>query len=212
MLVLYDVRYIFKLMEAKKESYSKYHSINFTDIVSYSIFKEILQDLLNEYGKFALHIIFLHESFDKDKGNRILDLFLGVKDFIQNAIDDRNRICLIKTKDKSGTVSVVCDSKEANWEVYSLGMKSSINDIPIESFIYQSKKQDIVDCACFFGETRKITIVTSDEDTKCSSIISSKGRFSVVDARNNEITSAADTKKYHTFKKAFETKHGKILV
>ena len=190
----------------------KYHSLNFTDIVFYSIFKEILQDLLKEYGKSALHIIFLDDSFDKDKGNAILDLFIGVKDFIQNGIGERDRMCLIKTKDKNDGAIVACDLKEANWEIHSLGMDLSVNDIPVESFIYESKKQDIVDCACFFGETGNITIVTNDEDTTCSSIISSKGRFSVVDARNNVITSAADTKEYHTFKKAFEKKHGKSLV
>lgn len=185
MLVFYDAGYIDEIIQIEMTKSVKFHSAPIRDIVSYSIFKKILENLLNERERSALHVIFLHDAFDGDKIKAISDLFIGVKEFIQNDCDERNRIFLIKTIDQNEFSIPIHEPKNVSWEILSLGTECA-TDVPLELFVYESKKQDIVDCASFFDETGEITIVTNDEDTAHRAIISSKGRFSVVNARSYE--------------------------
>ena len=194
MLVFYDARYVEAIIKKKIKKCKQFHSLPFSNIVFYTIFKEILGDQLRKYDESTLHIIFLHNSFDKNTSKNILYLFNGVKDFIHNNVFESNRIFLIKPKDEQeDRMATTRDSMNINWEIHTLGTNLPTS-VPLESFVYESKKSNIIDCACFFNETGEITIVTNDKDTVYNSIISSRGQFTVVNACNDVTINTAQSR------------------
>ena len=85
-------------MKTKMRKYKKFHPLPFQISFFTTIFKEILGGQLRKYDESTHHIIFLNDSFEKNTSKKILYLFNGVKEFIQNNPFESNMIFLIKTK------------------------------------------------------------------------------------------------------------------
>ena len=212
MLVFYDTSYIEDILKKKMKICEIFHSLPFEDIVVYSIFKEILEnDLIRQYDSSTFHIIFLPDSFSEKRREEIFNLFIGVKKFIKNNPLESNRVFLIKTKDEKEQGITTSNARTINWDIHLLGTHFPTDMCSLKPFIYESRKSNIINCAeyCveFLTENKEIMIVTNDTDMEFSAIISSAGRFTVVNARENIITKAEDTKNYFTFEKAFKGKH-----